>query len=76
MGKVLCVVIDHKYFLTQKASKGINEYGNCNREVTNDYSRKLKVLTAKMRDVNATFPSSLEKRNKITKKTNGLFICI
>ncbi|MFT7073076.1 hypothetical protein [Patiriisocius sp. Uisw_017] len=77
MGKVLCVVIGHKYILTQKVSNNINEYCccNCNREVTNDYSVKLEVLIAKMRDVNATLSSFLEK-TKIAKKTNSLFINI
>ncbi|WP_290789586.1 hypothetical protein [Altibacter sp.] len=66
---VFCATIGHHYTVTRKVTNHINEYKctHCGREVTDNQSGKLEILTQKIREVNTNVAEFFQKRtNRVT----------
>ena len=63
---IVCTTFGHDYVVTRKVSDHINEYkcSHCGREVTDNMTGNIEVLTSKMKDVNTTVSSFLRKRSR------------
>jgi len=61
---LLCSAFGHDYVITRKVTNHINEYkcSNCNREVTDNLTGHLEVLTFKNKKVNTCVSSFFQKR--------------
>jgi hypothetical protein len=66
---IICTTLGHNYKVTRKVTNHINEYkcAHCGREVTDNISGNLEVLTNKMREVNSNVSSFFQKKcNRIS----------
>lgn len=61
---VVCSVIGHNYIKTHKITDHIYEYRctRCGKEMTNNYSGKMEVLTVKNRKINASLEGFYKKK--------------
>lgn len=70
---IMCTTLGHDYVISRKITNHINEYKctNCGKEVTDNYSGRLEVLTLKAKAVNNSLALFFEKkmRRKITIST-------
>ncbi len=64
---LVCTTFGHDYIVTRKVTDHINEYkcAHCGREVTDNMSGNIEVLTSKIKQVNSTVSSFLQKRSRI-----------
>lgn len=62
---IVCTTFGHHYKVTRKVTNHINEYrcSHCGREVTDNLSGNLEVLTYKMKEVNSTVSSFFKRRS-------------
>ena len=66
---VLCNTFGHNYSITRKVTEHINEYqcSHCGREMTDNYSGNVEILTHQIKKVNTTLSTFLQKRkNKLS----------
>ena len=65
LSSVICSTFGHNYLITRKVTQHINEYqcSHCGREMTDNYSGKIELLTHKIKKVNTTLLTYLQKRN-------------
>lgn len=61
----MCTTFGHKYKVTRKVTNHINEYkcSHCGKEVTDNMSGKLEVLTYKTKEVNTKLSVFCKKRS-------------
>jgi hypothetical protein len=62
---IVCTAFGHNYKITREVTNHINEYKctHCGREVTDNILGNLEILTGKVKEVNTTVSSFLEKRS-------------
>ncbi|GHC45683.1 hypothetical protein GCM10008083_05680 [Ulvibacter litoralis] len=68
----MCTTFGHKYKVTRKVTNHINEYkcSHCGKEVTDNMSGKLEVLTYKIKKVNSTLSVYFQKRSsRVTRQS-------
>jgi len=63
---LVCATIGHSYSVSRKITNHINEYkcSTCGREVTNNYTGKLEILTNKLKDVNSNVAAFFQKKTR------------
>ena len=63
---IVCNTLGHHYKVTRKVTNHINEYkcSHCGREVTDNLSGNLELLTFKMKEVNSTVSSFFKRRSR------------
>lgn len=61
---IVCSTLGHDYIVTRKVTNHINEYKctQCGREVTNNYSGYLELLTKKNKRINTSLASFFQKK--------------
>jgi hypothetical protein len=62
---IICTTVGHNYKVTRKVTNHINEYkcSHCGREVTDNISGNVELLTNKMREVNSNVSSYFKRRS-------------
>ncbi|MEZ4875389.1 MAG: hypothetical protein R2793_08055 [Flavobacteriaceae bacterium] len=65
---IVCSTFGHHYKVTRKVTNHINEYkcSHCGKEMTDNFSGKLEVLTLKNKEINTSLASFFEKKMKRT----------
>ncbi len=64
--KVLCLLFGHDYLITRKVTDHISEYRctHCNREVADNTSGNLEILTLKLKDLNSSLAQFFERKRQ------------
>ena len=63
---LLCVAFGHDYIVTRKVTNHINEYkcSHCGREVAENDTGHLEVLTKKLKNTNSNLATFFQKKNR------------
>lgn len=63
---LVCQTIGHKYIETRKITNHISEYkcSHCGREVTENSSGKIELLTKKVKEINNNVADFFERRRR------------
>lgn len=66
LSSVVCLTFGHDYIITRKVTNHINEYkcSHCGREVAENDTGNLEVLTNKIKHVNSCLASFFEKKKR------------
>jgi CRISPR/Cas system-associated protein Cas10 (large subunit of type III CRISPR-Cas system) len=66
MSSLLCVAFGHDYIITRKVTNHINEYkcSHCGREVAENDTGHLEILTQKLKNTNSTLATFFQKKNR------------
>jgi hypothetical protein len=66
MFSLLCVAFGHDYIVTRKVTNHINEYkcSHCGREVAENDTGHLEVLTQKLKNTNSNLAIFFQKKNR------------
>ncbi|MAO08911.1 MAG: hypothetical protein CL596_09390 [Alteromonas sp.] len=63
---IVCSTFGHNYVITRKVTNHINEYRcrHCGKEMTDNFSGSLELLTHKIKEVNSSLASFHNKKHK------------
>jgi len=63
---IVCSTLAHDYLVTRKVTNHIKEYrcSHCGKEVTNNFSGNLEILTSKNKRINSSLALFFEKKMK------------
>lgn len=63
---IVCSTFGHNYVVTRKVTNHINEYRckQCGKEMTDNFSGSLELLTHKIKEVNSSLASFYKKKSK------------
>jgi phage FluMu protein Com len=66
ISSLLCIPFGHDYIITRKVTNHINEYrcSHCGREVAENDTGHLEILTQKLKNTNSTLATFFQKKNR------------